>query len=203
MRSPIRHLFISAVLYLPLCFFLWFLLSTALVLPVHGLSEWILTTWQPDLFKGITQHRYLLNVETLVFIEQNFAGREHQLAVLEVAVNPMIYGYGMALFAGLTLSVPNLSWQKKVIHIGIAYIVIVLIKTFGVFWQTLKQLLFSSGPEAQQAILDLGINANVIAGFYQLAYLILPAVVPIALWVGLNRDFLNELIGLNNRGQKL
>ena len=203
MRSPIRHLFISAVLFLPLCFFIWFFMSTVLVLPVHGLSEWILTLWQPDLFKGIVQQQYLLHVETLVFIEQNYTGQEDQLAILQVTVNPMIYGYGLAVFAGLTLSVPNLKWQKKAIHLGIAYLVVVLIQTFGVFWETLKQLLFSSGPEAQQAVLDLGINSNIIAGLYQLTYLVLPAVVPVALWVGLNKDFLNSLIGLNNSGQKL
>ncbi|WP_395374374.1 exosortase H-associated membrane protein [Marinicella sp. W31] len=203
MRSPIRHLFVSAVLFLPLCFFIWFLLSSVLVLPVHGLSEWILTTWQPDLFKGIVQNQYVLNIETLVFIEQNYTGQEHQLAVLQVTVNPMIYGYGLAVFAGLTLSVPNLNWQKRVIHIGIAYLVVVFIQSFGVFWETLKQLLFSSGPEAQQAVLELGINANIIAGLYQITYLILPAVVPVALWVGLNKEFLNTLIGLNNSGQKL
>lgn len=203
MHSPIRHLLLSSVLYLPLCFFLWFLLSAVLVYPVGILLNWIMTSWQPDLFKGIVQSGYLLNIETLIFLESNYNFQENKLAVLDIVVNPMIYGYGLAVFSGLTLSTPNIKVFQKVKQIVIAYVVFVFIQLFGVFWQAMKKLLFSAGPEAQQAILNTGINANIVAAFYQISYLILPAVIPVILWVALNRLYLNDLVGLYKKAQKL
>lgn len=192
MKSPIKELLISSVLYLPLCFFIWFTAATLLVLPVHYLAEWILTFWQPDLFNGISQNQYLLTVQTLIFPEQQFAGQEEKLAVLDVTVNPMIYGYGLAVFAGLTVSVPDLSHKKKFLHILVAYVVICLVQTNGVIWETCKSLLFSDGA-AFQAINATGISHNLVAAMYQLSYLILTPVVPIILWIVLNHKFIEKL----------
>lgn len=194
MKSPIKELLVSSVLYLPLCFFIWFTAATLLVLPVHYLAEWALTTWQPDLFNGISQNRYLLNVETLIFPQQQFAGQAEKLAVLDVTVNPMIYGYGLAVFSGLTISVPVLSARKKIIHIVVAYLVICLVQSNGVFWETCKSLLFSGG-DAFAAINATGISHNLVAAMYQLSYLILTPVVPIVLWILLNQQFIESLIG--------
>ena len=194
MKSPIKELLVSSVLYLPLCFFIWFTAATLLVLPVHYLAEWILTSWQPDLFNGISQNRYLLNVETLIFPQQAFSGQAGKLAVLDVTVNPMIYGYGLAVFSGLTISVPVLSHAKKITQIFMAYGVVCLVQTNGVFWETCKSLLFSGG-DAFEAINATGISHNVVAAMYQMNYLILTPVVPIVLWIILNHKFIETLIG--------
>jgi len=194
MKSPIKELLVSSVLYLPLCFFIWFTAATLLVLPVHYLAEWILTSWQPDLFNGISQNRYLLSVETLIFPQQQFAGQEDKLAVLDVTVNPLIYGYGLAVFAGLTISVPVLTYKRKILHIFIAYLVTCLVQTNGVFWETCKSLLFSGG-DAFEAINATGVSHNLVAAMYQLSYLILTPVVPIVLWIILNHKFIEALIG--------
>jgi hypothetical protein len=39
-----------------------------------------------------------------------------------------------------------------------------------------------------------GIDPNTIALAYQFGYLILPAVVPVALWISLNRAFIESLV---------
>ena len=193
MKSPIKELLVSSVLYLPLCFFIWFTAATLLILPVHYLAEWLLTTWQPDLFNGINQTRHVLTVETLIFPAQQFAGQDDKLAVLDVTVNPLVYGYGLAVFAGLTISVPELSHKKKIAHILIAYGVVCLLQANGVFWETCKSLLFSGG-DAFEAINATGINHNLVAAMYQLSYLILTPVVPVVLWIVLNQKFIERLI---------
>jgi|SRR5690606_6032345 len=193
MKSPIKELLVSSVLYLPLGFFVWFTAATLLVLPVHYLAEWILVTWQPDLFKGISQNRYWFSVETLIFPAQQFVGQGEKLAVLDVMINPMKYGYGLAVFAGLVISVPNLKITQRLGQITIGYLFICLIQTNGVFWETCKSLLFSGG-DAFVAIDATGINHNLVAAMYQMSYLIIPAVVPIVLWIVLNRQFIEQLI---------
>ncbi|KAA3638339.1 MAG: hypothetical protein DWP95_12830 [Proteobacteria bacterium] len=193
MKSPIKELLVSSLLYLPLCFFIWFTAATLLILPVHYLAEWILTAWQPDLFNGISQTRHVLSVETLIFPQQQFAGQGDKLAVLDVTVNPLIYGYGLAVFAGLTISVPALGYKKKIIQLLIAYGVVCLLQANGVFWETCKSLLFSGG-DAFDAINATGISHNLVAAMYQLSYLILTPVVPIFLWIVLNQKFIETLI---------
>ncbi|MCF6300673.1 MAG: hypothetical protein L3J52_06105 [Proteobacteria bacterium] len=164
------------------------------------LTEFALSLWQADLFNGITQIQYLFNVETLIFPSDNFAGKEAKLAVLEVRVNPMIYGYGLAVMVGLIMSVPDLNSISRLKQIFIAYVIVVFIQVNGSFWQTIKSLMLTAGPDAQQAVLATGINPNLVAVMYQLSYLIIPAVVPVAAWILMNRSFIEELTGykLNN-----
>ncbi len=195
-KSKIKQLLVAAVLFLPLSFFVWFYSATLLVLPVHWLAEWILTHWQPDLFKEITQNYYLLNVQTLIFPDQEFSQGAGKLAVLEVTANPMIYGYGLAVFAGLVMARPDLTWKQRLKQLLIGYVVVVLIQTWGVIWDIYKSLFFSGGPDAQKAVLEIGIDPNLIALFYQTGYLIFPAVIPVMVWIVLNRDFISELTGL-------
>jgi len=196
MKSPIKELFVSAVLYLPLCFFIWFYAAPILVLPAKWLAAWVMSTWQSDLFNGIEQQQFLLYVQTLIF-PQDFNSQDSKLAVLEVTVNPMKYGYGLAVFTGLVVSVPNLKISGKLIQLAIGYAVISLVQANGVFWETCKSLLFSGGGDAFIAINETGINHDLVAVMYQMSYLIFPAVLPIILWVILNRCFIEEITQYN------
>ena len=201
-KSPIKYLLLSTVLFLPLCFFIWFYVSALLVIPVKYLLESILTFWQPDLFNQIHQNQYMLTIETLIFPSTTFAGQEGKLAVLAVSVNPMLYGYGLAVISGLVLSMPNLAAPRKLIQIGLGYLIIVLIQTFGCFWEMVKHLIFSAGPDAHQDILDTGLSINFVALMYQMSYLILPAIVPIAYWITMNSDFIGEITGLKIKSNR-
>jgi hypothetical protein len=195
-KNIIKHLLLSTALFLPFCFFIWFYASSLLVLPVKYLLQMILTTWQPDLFNAVTQNQYLLNIETLIFPSTSFTGQGDKLAVLDVVVNPMLYGYGIAVISGLVVSIPDLKPAKRVMQIVLGYFIVILIQTFGSFWETIKHLIFEAGPDAQQAILDTGLAPNLIALMYQLSYLIIPAVVPISYWIIMNYDFIGEITGL-------
>lgn len=192
MKSPIKHLILSAVLFLPLCFFIWFYASTLLVLPVKYMVQAVLQWWQPDLFDQITQKQYLLVVQT--WIESSQGVKDDGTAgFINIDVNPMLYGYGLAVISGLVVSVPDLTVVKRVLQILIGYVVVVLLQAFGSFWQAVKILLFSAGSDAQQAILSTGIEPELVAGLYQLSYLILPAVIPVVTWILMNRQFISAL----------
>ena len=162
------------------------------------LLQFILSVWQPELFNGVSQHHYLLNIETLIFPSETFAGQGDKLAVLDVTVNPMLYGYGLAVISGLVVSLPELKTSKKAIQIFFGYILVILIQTFGSFWEMIKHLAFEAGPDTSQAILNTGLDINIVALMYQMSYLIFPAVVPIAYWIIMNNKFISEITGLNN-----
>ncbi len=195
-EGVIKHLLLSTALYLPLCFFIWFYASSLLVIPVKHLLQFVLSTWQPDLFNAVTQTRFMLNIETLIFPSTTFAGQGDQLAVLDVAVNPMLYGYGLAVITGLVVSIPRMKRSKRIFQIVFGYVLVIFVQAFGSFWQLIKNLAFEGGPDAHQAIMDTGLSMNVIALLYQMSYLIIPAVVPVAYWIIVNSDFIGELTGL-------
>ncbi|MCB1581942.1 MAG: exosortase H-associated membrane protein [Marinicella sp.] len=202
MKSPIKELLVSALLYLPLCFFIWFYAAPILVLPVKYLAETVLVLWQNELFNGINQQGFLLNIETLIFPENQIGAAANQLAVLDVVVNPMKYGYGLAVFVGLVISLPETSVRYRFVQVLIGYLLICLIQANGVFWETCKTLMFDGGPAGLEAINQTGINHDLVAAMYQMSYLIFPAVVPVVAWMILNRQFVEDITAFSSQQNK-
>ena len=186
--NAVRQMFILALLYLPLGFFLWFCAASLLMLPARLIAEAILTTWFPNIFSHIMQLGFEFEIQTLVQLGQQVQG---QSVALNIEVNPMIYAWGMALLFGLMMATP-LSVKRRLIQMIIGFSVVTAVTVWGVIWDTLTQLAFRSGTEAAEAARATGLSMDMIALFYQLGYLMLPAVIPLACWILLNRAFLEE-----------
>ena len=185
--SYIRDLFILAALWLPMGFFLWFYLSSILVAPVMLVSQAVFDWFAPDLVRGMVQQSYRIIAHVPVIAGPVGDGADG------VLTNPLIYGYGVPLLFGLVMATPPLNWKQRLAQIVGGYLILVLVQSWGVFWEILKNLSFSLGPYAAAAVQDLGFSKTVIALCYQMGYLIFPAVVPIALWILFNRRFLEKV----------
>lgn len=205
--SPIREFGLRALLWLPLSFVVWFAFSSPFVWPVVQVSKAALLGFWPDLFsdlkpggevydqtgKVLAWSGYLVQLSTKILTLVNDASGRSGVAYLEPVLNPMVYGYSLPLFAGLALATPIGLW-RRLLQFAIAFAIIWLAQSFGVVAEALKVLAFSSGPPGAKAIAATGLPLEGIALAYQFGYLILPAVVPVALWIGLNRDFIEQLI---------
>ncbi|WP_440225622.1 exosortase H-associated membrane protein [Dokdonella sp. MW10] len=191
--SPIREFGLKAVLWLPMAFFLWFVLSSPLVWPVIQLAKLALLSIWPNLYAEVIQNGHTMDVVTRVLVNQ--AGPDGRSGVGELVLtqNPLIYGYSLPLFSGLAMATPIGGWRRT-LHFAIALSVIWLTQAFGVVCESLKVLGFDSGAAGANAVTAAGLQPDAIALAYQFGYLILPAVVPIALWLGLNRDFIEALV---------
>ena len=84
--------------------------------------------------------------------------------------------------------------MKKVLGYAIAFAVIWIAQAFGIVCESLKFVAFDAGAAGAAAIAAARLSPNAIALAYQFAYLILPAVTPVALWIGLNRSFIERLV---------
>lgn len=189
--NPVKEMFLLAALYLPLGFFLWFFAASLLMFPTARLADWLLTGIFPEVFEDLVQLGFQLEVQTSVVLERSVEGR---MVAVNLFINPMIYAWGMALLFGLIMATP-LTIRRRLVQMGIGFLVVSLVTTWGVFWQALANLAFRSGPEAGAAAAQLGLNMNMIALFYQLGYLMLPAVVPLATWILMNRAFIeNDIV---------
>jgi len=192
--NPVKEMFLLAALYLPLGFFLWFSFGSALMWFPSKLAELALTGLYPDLFERVVQFGYQLEIQTAIRMERMVEGR---LALLNNDVNPMLYAWGMALLFGLIMATPMRA-RARALQLLIAYVVISVVTAWGVFWQTWSDLAFLMGPEAAAAVAQKGPPPTLIALCYQLGYLMLPAVVPLATWILMNRPFL-ERVAFGNR----
>jgi hypothetical protein len=206
--SPVHEFALKAALWLPLSFVVWFGLAPLWVLAPTVLARKVLLGVWPGLFTALAQggdlidasgrvlaHAgYLLTPTTTIVVQvPGSAGAAAGVGVLEPTLNPMIYAYSLPLFTGLAMATP-LSGRRRFFEIAIAFIVIWLAQAFGIVAESLKFVAVEAGAEGAAATAKAGLSANAIALAYQFGYLILPAVVPAVLWIGLNRSFIERLV---------
>jgi len=182
-EQPMRlgELLILAALWMLFGFMLWYYLSVFHGIPVRLAAEQLLSlTLGDNLYDVIanSERRYLIQVETRILFDFPDGTRE----ALGFIVNPLIYGYGLPLLFGLVMASNN-SLVRKLITLFIGYLTIMTVQIWGVYWQSLKMLMFNFGPEATQVVNDAGISATVVALCYQLGALIFPALAPVIVWV--------------------
>lgn len=206
--NPIREFGLKALLWLPLSFVVWFSMAAFWVWPAVVIARRVLLSLWGTLFGSVTQGAevldsaghvvaragYLVQLGTSVMVKvpagPNGPGG---VGVLEPTINPMVYAYALPLFAGLAMATP-LSTRRRVAQFALALVVIWITQAFGIVAESLKVLAYDSGPEGAAAISGAGLAPNAIALAYQFGYLILPAVVSVTLWIGLNRSFIETLV---------
>ncbi len=186
--NPVKEMFILAALYLPLGFFLWFFAASLLMVPTRLVSELLLTGLFPDIFMEIFQDGFVFEMNSHLEVRNPDDG---QMMPLTWVINPMIYAWGMALLFGLIMATP-LTVKRRVIQMVIGFAVVTLVTIWGVFWEAWRDLVFLFGPDVGAVVDEVVLNPTVIALFYQMGYLMFPAVVPVAAWILMNRDFIEN-----------
>lgn len=219
--SPIREFALKALLWLPLCFVVWFWLAPLWVQPAVVAARAVLLGLWGELFTAVVQGGELLDAGGRVVAHAGYLvqltttvtvtvpagpGGPGGVGVLEPTINPLIYGYSLPLFSGLAMATP-LSVRRRLVQMLLTFLAIWLAQACGIVAESLKVLAFDSGAEGAAAVARAGLAPNAIAFAYQFGYLILPAVVPVAAWIGLNQAFIERLVRPagepdgHNRGQ--
>ena len=206
--SPVHEFALKAALWLPLSFVIWFWAAPLWVWPAVTLAKVALLGLWPDLFTAlslggdildatgrvIAHAGYLATLSTSVTVTVPAdGGNAGGVGVLEPTLNPMVYGYSLPLFCGLAMATP-LSSLRRLGQLAIAFAAIWIAQAFGLSAEALKFVAFEAGPSGAAAAARAGLAPNAIALAYQFGFLILPAVVPAALWIGLNRRFIEQLV---------
>jgi hypothetical protein len=197
MFGPIRTLCLAAALYLPLAFFVWFAFAKALVYPVGPIAGTILHNWMPDLILSFARDGFGVDFRSSLWVneatKQLFTTQQLGTNPGWVATNPMIYGYGLPVAAGLSLATP-ITIATRLKQIIAAYVLVILLQCNGVVWEALQTIYFKWGDVGDAALRAQGISKLMVAFGYQFSYLMLPALAPVALWAVMNRDFIERLI---------
>ncbi|MEM7706994.1 MAG: exosortase H-associated membrane protein [Pseudomonadota bacterium] len=200
----LKGFLLRALLWLPLAFFFWILWRQLFVVPVTVLVDLLLTGIWPEQFYNVVQNGHELEAEVLMAIPEEQMRPGQGQPVVAIPVNPLIYGYGLPLFAGLVICTP-LSHLTRTLQILVGWLVIALVQSWGSIWETFKTLHFQLGAEGAAVMAEVGIGPSPTALAYQFGYLIIPSVVPVILWLLLNRAYIESLVpqlgGLGGRGR--
>ncbi|MEM1092522.1 MAG: exosortase H-associated membrane protein [Pseudomonadota bacterium] len=200
----LKGFLLRALLWLPLAFFFWILWRQLFVVPVTVLVDLLLTGIWPEQFYNVVQNGHELEAEVLMAIPEDQMRQGQGQPVVAIPVNPLIYGYGLPLFAGLVICTP-LSHLTRTLQILVGWLVIALVQSWGSIWETFKTLHFQLGAEGAAVMAEVGIGPSPTALAYQFGYLIIPSVVPVILWLLLNRAYIESLVpqlgGLGGRGR--
>lgn len=199
-QADIRRFGLVALLWLPLSFFLWFQYGSPLSWPVVQMARLALTGGWPQIFADVALNGRLMDVVTRIYIEQAAADGRRGIGELIFSLNPMIYGYSLPLFFGLAMATP-LRTRTRLLQVLIAFCVFWIAQAFGVVSETFKLLAFSSIQASNEAFAGTGLSHTLVALCYQFGYLILPAVLPVVLWLGMNRRFIEGLVGSGREPQ--
>lgn len=216
--SPLREFVLSAMLWLPLMFTLWFVLSSVVAFPVVRLAHWLIDAAIPGLLHEVGQDYARFAYSYAVEIAGVGGLPTGKLLVEEQSVNILIYAYSMPLFCGLVVASTS-SWRSTFLQWAIGLVVLVLACTLGVVCEVLYAIRDGTGNAVTAALADegygvlaaqagqaanayiaqrfdaIGLGVNLIALMRQFGYLILPPVVPVVMWILFNRQFLEGLVG--------
>jgi hypothetical protein len=191
MRSPLSGFFLRVLLWLPVSFGGWFFFAILMSAPVAWLSSLGLPALFPELFAGVLRDGYLLDMVTRFAPPGEFT--QGRVAELVFSVNPMIYGYGIPLFTALVLATADEPGFHHWWIWGGGLVLLVLVQTFGVTLEALKVVAFNLGPEVAAQAGFAPWQRELVALGYQLGTLVLPAMTPVALWLGAYRRFVVRL----------
>jgi hypothetical protein len=196
-QPSIKDLLLLAALWMVLGFSIWFYTGALHVVPVRVFCEHILQWLLGDVIYSVIHNPdnfLFLIVQTRiqhVFPDGSMGG-------LGISTNPLIYGYGLPLLFGLSMATPT-GLLRKISQLSAGLVVMWLVQTWGVSWEVIKNMAFAYGPAAQSVVTEAGISNVSIALFYQVGYLIFPALAPVLVWVLFNRPYIERLAGLTDR----
>lgn len=190
----LKAFLLTAVLWLPLAFFLWFVVRSVVVYLPIKLAGAGLLAWMPQVFESVAQE--FSNVVVLTRFEAaGFeAVAEGQRAMLSTDVDALMYCYGWPILLALVMATP-LTWRRTFLQLGIGLLVLVPAQALGIAGEILLQLSYNFGDAVKAAVEAAGASQYLVAFWYQFGYLILPPIVPVVAWILMNRRFIESIAG--------
>ena len=184
-RSPLPRFILLTLAWLPVTFVVWYFAAPILLYPALAISEGVLRAGFGDIVRDVVADGSVVTVLTSLRPGQVMAGGQ-----VSVDVNMLLYAFGMPMFAALVLAAREPRWPR-ILVIGLAAMLPFV--AWGVVADFLKNVAITAGPVVASQTGFSPTQREVIAFAFQFGSLILPTVVPAAIWVLAHRPFLERL----------
>lgn len=208
-----QTLLLRSLLLLPVLLVIWYSLAEVVTRPAIELSGWLLTWGFPNLIQSVgVNDFYMVSLTSLgadtqqalptglaVFSRDFFLSGQHYPFLLQIPVNALQYGYGLPLFIALTLAHPQ-SYTRVLRVLGSGFLLVTLVQTWGICFDTLQFCLRISIPELAEQVkqqapfLTIPLVREGIGFAYKIGFLIFPVILPLALWAYYSAESLKQLV---------
>ena len=190
-RNPLYGFFLKAALWLPLCLALWYWKAEWFNSPAALVSGWIMRGLFPRWVEAVEWSQRTVSLVTTLRVPMVQGVNEGKVAAMVAEANPLLYTYGLPLFAALLLASGEAKRWRKLMLGALA---LIPFQAWGICFDLLKQVAITAGPAVAAQTGFSPWQRESIALGYQLGTLILPTVSPVALWLALNRQFIPMLM---------
>jgi hypothetical protein len=167
--------------WLPPCFLAWHLAAPFQAQLAGWLAQGMLAAFQAGLVDSVERAGSILTF--VIGVESTPASA----SVLAAEINAALYMYGTPLFAALMLAS-----RGGLVKLAWGIVALLPLQAGGIALDFLAQLVRQGSAIAGSAGL-LGWRAEAVALAYQFGSLVLPGLAPIALWIALDRTFIERL----------
>jgi hypothetical protein len=185
-RSPLGGFVVKVFAWLPVTFAVWYFAAPVLLWPAALITEFVARSGLADIVQGVEQVRAELTFATTLK-PGSASARAGEIAV---AVDLLLYSFGLPLYAALVLAAKEPGWPRRLI---VGYAVLMPFVAWGVLADFLKNVAITMGPQIASQTGFVAWQREAIAFSYQFGTLILPTVVPVVTWVLTHRAFLDRL----------
>jgi hypothetical protein len=185
-HRPLGRFIIKVFAWLPVAFAAWYFAAPALLWPAAIIARLVARLAFADVVDAVEQAGATLTFVTSLKPGSAFA----QSGQITVDVDMLLYAYGLPLCAALVLAAREPGWPWRLV---VGYVALMPVVVWGVLADLLKNVAITAGPfVASQTGFDAW-QREAIAFAYQFGSLILPAIVPMVVWVLTHRGFLERL----------
>lgn len=181
-RSVIVVFFFRALVFLVASLALWYWARTLVVMPVAAVAEWAMIFFFPGWVSGSELDGITQTLLTRLPISQT-GGR---IADLAPEARVLTYCYGLPLLLALFLAAraKGIWWKLPLCAVGM-----LPFQAWGVCFSWLVQVAVQHGPVTRATTYFNDWSVNLIGLGYQIGFLLLPTLVPMLMWLYLERRF--------------
>jgi len=182
-RREVLALLAKTLLALPVAFFIWYVTSPFLNEMAAHVAKTPIAVLSGGKVSAITMKGREARFDITLYAPYE-VGRTRPPATTEVEVNPSIYTFGIALFLALSVAARD---SRRAAPVTVGVVALMLVPAWGVVFDVLKQLALT--PQLQHYLGFSTFAREGIGLAYQVGALLLPTLVPVALWFGLSYRF--------------
>lgn len=186
--TPLTVFVLSAFGWIVVLTALWSQVSAWTSYPVSVLSHIALEQGAPMWVRQVHLKPGAMEVDTAIAIPVPEAGG--RMAEFTVEASPARYAYGLPIFLALLLAARGAGRAGKAV---VGYVLLLPAQTFSLTMFVLMQMVLTAQTNIRLLrISQLEMEAIVYG--YQVGSLVLPTLVPILLWLWLDRRFVSEVL---------
>lgn len=183
--------FLQVLLWLPVCFALWYYLSAILTAPAMWIANIAVNALHSGLIESIehagTKVTFLTGLQ--VPMPNAPPGAVGQVVV---ETNPLIYCWNLPVLIALLFATDEQLFSLKRLAIG--YLLLLPFQAFGIAFDFLKSVAIGVGPEISSQLDFSATTTELIALGYQFGYLMLPVIAATTIWVAMNRELIESML---------